>query len=625
MYKNVVILCIILIIIYVLLTGWYMKIISQEPMTELTTPPGTLPPGTLPPGNALWDDLVDRMRIQLQMHFGMNEANLPTSTVPVVPTTLPNLPTVPVIPTTLPNLPTVPVVTTLSPLPTTPLPTTPLPTTPLPTTIPPPKPAFAITGIAGLNTGAGDAYSTYTTNSQTYSVCVLTRVGTSYTVSYTNQNSSLMYVLAVGGGAGGGYADGGGGGAGGVVIRPVTLPAGTNAVNVAVGAGAGGGGSYQAPTSVGGNTTVQFPAATGSNLTAYGGNGPGLGYGPGGNAGGMAVPNSNGNFAYNGGGGAGPGWVGGGGGGAGSPAQYSFSTYGYYAQGGNGIRCLLPPLANYTPPGKSILSSYYWGGGGGSGNNNGQTHPNVDGGLGGGGGGAGSLAGKGGTGGYNPGGGGAYGVGGNAGNGGANTGSGGGGVCLGTTGTGGSGICVLAFPQLVETYLVTNYNFASPAAAANSIILNPSSIAGWTATGTLTSNTPGVAGPYGNFVVANGTNGGYMYPCPYGTFFMCQFYGMANNFTMTSTPIPLLARTYTVTFVAATRGIFTNAHVMTMSLAGGSTSTQSTFTASNTKYPWTPFSFTCTPPAAGNYNMVITWSTSNTTDSMIGISQILVS
>jgi hypothetical protein len=184
---------------------------------------------------------------------------------------------------------------------------------------------------------------------------------------------------------------------------------------------------------------------------------------------------------------------------------------------------------------------------------------------------------------------------------------------------------------VVKNYLVTNYNFASPAAAANSLIQNPSSIAGWTATGTLTSNTQGVTGTYGNFVVANGTNGGYMYPCPYGTFFMCQFYGMASNsFTLTSATFTLYARTYTVSFVAATRGVFNTAQVMTVTLMGtsalGSVSTQTTFTASNTQYPWTPFSFTGTAPVtATNYYLLITWSTSNTADSMIGISQILVS
>jgi len=468
-------------------------------------------------------------------------------------------------------------------------------------------------------------------NGQTYSVCVLTQAGMNYIVNYNNQNPSLMYVLAVGGGAGGGYADGGGGGAGGVAIWPVSLPAGTNVVNVVVGAGAGGGGSYQAPTSIGGNTTVQFPATPGSNLTAYGGQGPGLGYGVGGNAGNMTVPNSKGNFAYTGSGaGSGPGYVGGGGGGAGSPCQYTFAAQGYYSIGGKGIRCVLPPIANFTPPGKSVLGSYYWGGGGGSGSNCGNS-PNCDGGLGGGGGGAGSYAGKGGTGGYNVGGGGAVGVGGDAGSGGANTGSGGGGVCLGRTGTGGSGIVVLAFPQLVETYLVNNYNFASPAPPTNGFILNPSSIPGWTASGTLAGNTQGTTGPNGNFVIGNGTNGGYMYQSPYGQMFMCQFYwGQTNSFSLTSAPFTLLARTYTVSFIAATRSLFNAAQVMTVTLMGtnalGSVSTQSTFTTSSTQYPWTPFSFTCTAPVAGNnYYLVITWSTSITADTMIGISQILVS
>jgi len=195
-----------------------------------------------------------------------------------------------------------------------------------------------------------------------------------------------------------------------------------------------------------------------------------------------------------------------------------------------------------------------------------------------------------------------------------------------TAANGGSGICILAFPNILETYLVTNYNFASPAVTANSVILNPSSIPGWTASGTIASNTQGAMGTYGNFVIGNGTNGGYVYPCPYGQLFGCQFYtASSNSFSLTSAAIALSARTYTVTFVATTRSLFNNAQVLTVTLAGGSVSTQSTFTTSSTQYPWTPFSFTCTPATAGNYNMIVTWSTSNTTDTMIAISQILVS
>ena len=95
-----------------------------------------------------------------------------------------------------------------------------------------------------------------------------------------------MYALAVGAGGGGGYHGGGGGG--GVVFNSINLPTGTNnTITIKVGTdGSGGygavgydammampinGASTGASPSNGGNTTVAFGSASGSNMTAYGG------------------------------------------------------------------------------------------------------------------------------------------------------------------------------------------------------------------------------------------------------------------------------------------------------------------------------------------------------------------
>ena len=553
-----------------------------------------------------------------------------TSPAPLLTTTPSSGPTPTIVPTTKPftSLPTTPVPTTpvpTTPVPTTPVPTTPVPTTPVPTT-PAPVQTSAFSNVSVTNLGSGDVNTTYITMGKTYSICVLTNTGVNYTVSYNLASASLMYVLAVGGGGGGASWDSGGGGGGGVVVKPVYLPLGNGTITVNIGNG-GAGGPAGGSAVIGNNTTVNFSNASGSNITAYGGGAVGA-YSAGGTGGNSSVPNANGNFGYSGGAffSTGSGVAsGGGGGGAGSPALYSFSNYAYYAAGGNGYQCLLAPIAGFTPSGKSNLGSYFWGAGGGSGNFNPQGNPNNSGGMGGGGGGSGSIGGNGGTGGYNPGGGGQANIGINGGNGGANTGSGGGGTCVANGGNGGSGMVVLAFPQLGQNYLVPNYNFASPAVTANSALLNPTSIPGWTFSGNLASNTQGMTGPNGNYIIGNGTNGGYVFQCPYGQMFMCQFYtATSNNFSMTSTAFYLFAQTYSVSFVVATRGLFNAAHVMTVSLAGGSVSTASFLTSSSMQYPWIPMAFTCTPPSAGYYNLKVSWTTSNSSDSTIAISQILV-
>lgn len=500
----------------------------------------------------------------------------------------------------------------------------------------------AFSSVSITNTMANDTNTTYTTNGTTYYISTLTRTDASYVVSYTTSSSTLMYVLAVGGGAGGASYDSGGGGAGGVVITPVLLPSGSGTVTVSIGAGGagapgGGGGSN------GGTTFISFSTASSSNITAFGGQGVPV-YSNGGNAGNLSTGTNNAylNFAYIGGAAlspAGGGFTGGGGGGAGASCQSNtiYSTIAlanltFNAGGGNGIQCLLSPIANYTPTSKNIISSYYWGGGGGGGiNQQGVTYINNNGGLGGGGGGSGSFAGTAGANGYNSGVNGQLGNGPSGGNAGANTGSGGGGSLTGTGGNGGSGFVALAFPQTSQGYLVTNYNFTSPAVSgSNTVTLNPATVTGWTLTGTgsgsgnLTNNTTGVAGTYGNYMIGTGSNG-YTYASPYVTCFLVQFYNQSSNsFSITSTPFFMTARTYSVSFITATRSVFDASNNMTVSLAGGSVSTSSTFTTSSTLNPWKPLAFTCTPSTSGYYSLTVTWSTTNANDSTMAISQILV-
>jgi len=184
----------------------------------------------------------------------------------------------------------------------------------------------------------------------------------------------------------------------------------------------------------------------------------------------------------------------------------------------------------------------------------------------------------------------------------------------------GSGNALIANPPAVN-------NFASLATGGGGPIISPLAINGWTLSGSIASNANllGNLGTNGNYAVNASSATGYSAACPYGQYFSCQFYGLASNtFTITSTSMAMTARTYTVSFAAATRSVFNNVHVLTVSLAGGSKSTASTFTASNTAYPWTTFSFTCTPSVAGNYSLTATWTTSNANDTTMSIANISV-
>jgi len=339
-----------------------------------------------------------------------------------------------------------------------------------------------------------DVSGTSITNGINYNVLSFASVSTttSYTVNYTCNSATTIYVLAVGGGGGGGTWLGGGGGAGGVVMMPIYLQSGTNqTISISVGAGGSGAtssGSGAANGQTGGyNTTVMFNPSSSSSIpiiiasgggsggcnnnlggvinssgTISGGGGSGYGYSA---TSPSPANNNNYNFA-NGGAYASGSGSGGGGGGAGTIGQNSFVN-GPGVNGGNGIQCYLPGINNFSPSGTSY-GTYYWGGGGGSAGNNSPAGPGGNGGLGGGGGGGGGLTsqngGVGGTGGINLG----YTANANpnyGGAGGANTGGGGGatyGAAGGTvSGAGGSGIVIIAFPS--ATALTNNQAAVLPA------------------------------------------------------------------------------------------------------------------------------------------------------------------
>ena len=85
---------------------------------------------------------------------------------------------------------------------------------------------------------SGIMYGTSTTNGVNYNVFAFGSTAYSYTINYTCNSATTIYVMAVGGGGGGASYGGGAGGAGGVVMNPVSLPAGTNqTITITVGAG----------------------------------------------------------------------------------------------------------------------------------------------------------------------------------------------------------------------------------------------------------------------------------------------------------------------------------------------------------------------------------------------------
>ena len=336
---------------------------------------------------------------------------------------------------------------------------------------------LAPSGTYPLNS---DKQGTATTNGINYNVYTFTNTTatvTSYTINYTALQSTVCYVLAVGGGGGGSSFAGGGGGGGEVVMTPVSINPGTKTITIAVGAGGTGsaGNGYAGSSGIGANTTVTFSDASASYLTitAYGG-----GCGGGGNTA-SGVPTAGGNgggsagSGYQGGGASGnpyfntpfmygnPGGIspsgsyGAGGGGSGSSTITAVSS----AAAGNGKKCLLPGIKDFSPSGTSY-GTYYWGGGGGG--SNAVANTSSAGGIGGGGGGAqtnttGTVSG--GSSAINSGANGAY-SNGAGGAGGANTGGGGGGGWNGAGGNGGSGIVIIAFPA--ATTSIPNTLFFSP-------------------------------------------------------------------------------------------------------------------------------------------------------------------
>ena len=320
-----------------------------------------------------------------------------------------------------------------------------------------------------INYQAADLVGTSTANGITYMICAFTTPNVAYTINYSCNESMPIQILAVGGGGAGSNWTGGGGGGGGVVMQYVTLPNGSNSMNISVGAGGAGPTASNTLGNNGSNSTVIFNAQSASNITAYGG-GRGAGGGStvaaltGGSGGGSSIYNigtgvaaagntASNNLANSGGtgvsvdGGTG---IAGGGGGAGAAAISK--------TGGNGIKCSMPGINAFSPYGV-LYGSYFWAGGGGG--CTASTNVNEgNGGAGGkGGGGGGNVAaitgkviygGLGDTNGINAGTNASNIDNGSAGNGGANTGGGGGGgwsPSTGTGGSGGSGIVIIAFPN----------------------------------------------------------------------------------------------------------------------------------------------------------------------------------
>jgi len=338
---------------------------------------------------------------------------------------------------------------------------------------------FGIPGIK-VNTVANfqssDVSGIAITGSATYNVYAFKTTGVSYTVNYSTTVPTLIYVLAVGGGGGGGSFGSGGAGGGGVAMVPVSIPPGNSTITVSVGVGGTGAGTNAGTGGNGGDTTVSFTAVPTANITAGGGCGGcsrttptytqyGSGGGGGGSAGNCApslANNYGGIFANNGA--VTVGNASGGGGGAGTMGYCSTATGG---AGGDGIRCYLPGIKDFSPSG-TAYGTYYWGGGGGGSSASGRGG---NGGLGGGGGGGFEGAGPAGT----PGTGGISvgstpGTGSDTapGTGGTNTGGGGGGNWISAPGAnGGSGIVVIAFPTSSITTntgsVLTNPAFSSAA------------------------------------------------------------------------------------------------------------------------------------------------------------------
>ena len=496
-----------------------------------------------------------------------------------------------------------------------------------------------------ITTGNGIIAGTSTTNDTTYNVYAFGNSNTlgsnskNYNITYTSNQASYIYALAVGGGGGGGCYVGSGGGAGGVVMMPILLPSGNNQT-ITISVGSGGlatiiptsGTVNQLPTN-GVNTTILFSAATTpSSITALGGDfgatqtstfqpgseiagigGASSGGGLGHTSGWLVTTQVNGvalgknpapanNSYYNFGNMGGTGYVTstgtcGGGGGAGTAGGVANGN------GGSGIKCILPGISNFTPSGYSAFNTYYWGGGGAGGIGGGT--PGTPG-IGGGGGGnyvtlgAGSSAS---TGGINNS---SAATGYNATPGGANTGGGGGGYWASngsnytTSGAGGSGIVVLAFPTSVQTILPINNNFTLPAQTTNSASTSNTTPTNWTVTGS------------GTYYILNGTGGSswnFNY-CPY-----VQYFFTSTTTTVTlSQSVNLTAKTYTLSFCSAVNSTYASGQFT--AAVGGTTYFTSTLTTSNTA--WNIYSCNFTIASTGSYALTFTFNCP------VGISQVLI-
>ena len=317
-----------------------------------------------------------------------------------------------------------------------------------------------VTASSSITTGTKFLTGTSVANSKTYAIYAFGDTSNQYTINYTCNSTSSIYILAVGGGGSGGNFGGGGGGAGAVLMNTYPIGTGTSSITITVGSGGNAVDTTIYITSTSTTINANGGGPGGGNFTATAlsntktSSGGGLGYSnlnptvaiPGNTAGGTIYANNGGNSTTN---------FSGGGGGAGTSGSNGTSAIAPGAKGGNGIQLTASysPIGNFAPTTYSSCSTYYWGGGGGG--CGGRTNGSADGGLGGGGGGGweygfgGGRNGVGGTGGIGAGGTSNTDTGttGTAGNGGTNTGSGGGGSWItNASGAGGSGIVVIAFP-----------------------------------------------------------------------------------------------------------------------------------------------------------------------------------
>jgi hypothetical protein len=309
--------------------------------------------------------------------------------------------------------------------------------------------------VTSINTQSGDVVGTASNAGINYNVYVLKSTAVTYTLGYTCNSTCNVSVLAVAGGgaAGSGGNYGGGGGGGGVAMASVPFVAQASTITIKVGAGGVGTGYLAAFTSQNGApTTLTFNGQTAYNISATGGgsgasgnytsspgNNGGSGGGGGGGgegraagsriSGGSGTSSSNAWVTYYGnrGGNGGDSTVSKSGGGGGAGGQGGDVN----GDGGTGIQCTLPGIAQFTPL-TTAYGTYYWaGGGGGCGDYLGS------GGKGGGGGGNGTNPDTG------------YAINNaTAQNGAPATGGGGGGWWYGgTNGSGGSGIVIIALPS----------------------------------------------------------------------------------------------------------------------------------------------------------------------------------